>query len=261
MSIRINGDNTTAAPGIAKGDDTDTGIQFGTDEVSIVTGGTEQAKVDSSGDILIGTSSAFSTVANRTQIHLNGTSDTKVGFGVAGTIRQNIYADATNMSIINQTATGYLRFNTADTERVRITHEGYVQKLAHPAFEVALNTGDNTSGDLMPSHVQINRGGHYSTSTGLFTAPVNGVYCFYYGSIKSGDGPGVVRIYMEVNNVTAYDAKHLRLTEQNGDYAENGSIVWTMYLAEDDQVRVHVGQGSVYGSSKEYFHFGGYFIG
>lgn len=46
MAIRINGDNTTAAPGITRGDDTDTGIQFGTDEVSIVTGGTERAKVD-----------------------------------------------------------------------------------------------------------------------------------------------------------------------------------------------------------------------
>ena len=46
MAIRINGDNTTAAPGITRGDDTDTGIQFGTDEVSVVTGGTERVKVD-----------------------------------------------------------------------------------------------------------------------------------------------------------------------------------------------------------------------
>ena len=57
MAIRINGDNTTAAPGITRGDDTDTGLQFGTDEVSIVTGGTEQVKVDSSGRLLVGTSS------------------------------------------------------------------------------------------------------------------------------------------------------------------------------------------------------------
>jgi len=58
MSIRIDGTNTTANPGITGGD-ADTGLQFGTDEVSIVTGGTERAKVDSSGRLLVGTSSAL----------------------------------------------------------------------------------------------------------------------------------------------------------------------------------------------------------
>jgi hypothetical protein len=56
MSIRIDGTNTTANPGITGGD-ADTGLQFGTDEVSIVTGGTEQVKVDSSGNVGIGTTS------------------------------------------------------------------------------------------------------------------------------------------------------------------------------------------------------------
>jgi len=67
MAIRINGDNTTAAPGITRGDDTDTGLQFGTDEVSIVTGGTEQVKVDSSGRLLVGTSSTSADTLFRVQ--------------------------------------------------------------------------------------------------------------------------------------------------------------------------------------------------
>ena len=56
MSIRIDGTNTAANPGIT-GADADTGLQFGTDEVSIVTGGTEKVKVDGSGRVGIGTSS------------------------------------------------------------------------------------------------------------------------------------------------------------------------------------------------------------
>lgn len=52
MSIRIDGTNTAANPGIT-GTDTDTGLQFGTDEVSIVTGGEEQVKVDSGGRVLL----------------------------------------------------------------------------------------------------------------------------------------------------------------------------------------------------------------
>jgi len=56
MTIRIDGTNTAANPGIT-GTDADTGLQFGTDEVSIVTGGTEQLKVESDGRLLVGTSS------------------------------------------------------------------------------------------------------------------------------------------------------------------------------------------------------------
>ena len=53
MSIRINGDNTTAAPGITSGADTDTGLQFGTDEIQLVTGGTNRATVESNGNFTI----------------------------------------------------------------------------------------------------------------------------------------------------------------------------------------------------------------
>ena len=55
MSIRIDGTNTTANPGIT-GADTDTGLQFGTDEVKVVTGGSDRVTVDSSGQCGIGTS-------------------------------------------------------------------------------------------------------------------------------------------------------------------------------------------------------------
>jgi len=53
MTIRIDGTNTAANPGIT-GTDTDTGLQFGTDEVNIVTGGTSRVTVDSDGAVGIG---------------------------------------------------------------------------------------------------------------------------------------------------------------------------------------------------------------
>ncbi len=56
MSIRIDGTNTTANPGITGGD-ADTGLQFGTDEVKVVTGGSDRMVVDSSGNVGIGTTS------------------------------------------------------------------------------------------------------------------------------------------------------------------------------------------------------------
>jgi len=52
MTIRIDGTNTAANPGIT-GADTDTGLQFGTDEIQLVTGGTNRATVESNGNFTI----------------------------------------------------------------------------------------------------------------------------------------------------------------------------------------------------------------
>ena len=59
MAIRINGDNTTAAPGITSNADTDTGIQFSSDEISLVTGGTEKVKVENGALKVTGQSSGI----------------------------------------------------------------------------------------------------------------------------------------------------------------------------------------------------------
>ncbi len=56
MSIRIDGTNTTANPGTT-GADADTGLVYGSNEVKIVTGGTDRVKVDSSGRLGVATSS------------------------------------------------------------------------------------------------------------------------------------------------------------------------------------------------------------
>jgi len=52
MTIRIDGTNTTANPGMTGGD-ADTGLVFGTDEVKIVTGGTDRVTVGSTGNLSI----------------------------------------------------------------------------------------------------------------------------------------------------------------------------------------------------------------
>ena len=55
MTLKLNGTNSEAAPAYA-GDDADTGLQCGTNELKLVTGGTARATVDSSGNVGIGES-------------------------------------------------------------------------------------------------------------------------------------------------------------------------------------------------------------
>ena len=54
MTLKLNGTNSEAAPAYA-GDDADTGLQCGTNELKLVTGGSARATVDSSGNFGIGT--------------------------------------------------------------------------------------------------------------------------------------------------------------------------------------------------------------
>ena len=57
MTLKLNGTNSEAAPAYA-GDDADTGLQCGTDQLKLVTGGSARATVDSTGQLLVGTSSS-----------------------------------------------------------------------------------------------------------------------------------------------------------------------------------------------------------
>ena len=77
MAIRIDGDNATATPGITGGD-ADTGLVFGTDEVKVVTGGTDRVTVDSSGNLQFdsGYGSVATAYACRAWVNFDGTSAT-----------------------------------------------------------------------------------------------------------------------------------------------------------------------------------------
>jgi hypothetical protein len=108
MTIRIDGTNTAANPGIT-GSDTDTGLQFGTDEVNIVTGGSTAVTVDSSQRVGIGTASPSYLLDIRgssPDIQLNDT-------------------DASGQAYRIQSTNGALRLvNTGVGERLRILSTG-----------------------------------------------------------------------------------------------------------------------------------------
>ena len=84
MAIEINGttgisgvDGSATTPAL-QGQDTNTGISFGTDEVNVVTGGTTRTTVDSSGRLLVGTT----TTIGAPRVDVVGNSDSATNEGV-----------------------------------------------------------------------------------------------------------------------------------------------------------------------------------
>ena len=107
MSITISGttglsgvDGSAGTPAL-QGSDPNTGISFGTDEVNINTGGSTRATVDSSGRVLVGTSS---TSAN-TRVVIAGRSDGNP----AGTLMM----EGTSTSPANGDTFGLIRFSAS----------------------------------------------------------------------------------------------------------------------------------------------------
>ena len=147
MTIRIDGTNTAANPGIT-GTDTDTGLQFGTDEVNIVTSGSTAVTVDSSQRVGIGTTApdtaltvseenvAVTSQSSNVNIYANDALAADIGGsiglgatwnGTGGLINYaSIHGKKANATSGN--TDGYMSFvvrdNAGTSERLRINKDG-----------------------------------------------------------------------------------------------------------------------------------------
>jgi hypothetical protein len=93
---------------------------------------TDAFAITSVGDVLIGTTSAFSTAAGRGNISINGSSSSIVAIGAGGTRKGYFFTDGTNASL---GADASLIFDTNNAERMRITSDG----------ELLINTTSNSA--------------------------------------------------------------------------------------------------------------------
>jgi hypothetical protein len=110
----------------------------------------------------------------------------------------------------------------------------------NPRFDVYAVTGGtfaNNSNWIFPT-VVVNQGNHYNTANGRFTAPIAGVYVFYWTNI-GGNSDGVFRYRFRINGANVRDV-HLRIDtiESGSEYGTNGMRVFMTSLAINDFVQI-----------------------
>jgi hypothetical protein len=81
--------------------------------------------LDASGNLIVGGTSPFSSAAGRGNISITGSSSAILSMGTPGDQIGYLFHDGTNMNLFNDKS-GYLRFATAGTERLRIDSAGNV---------------------------------------------------------------------------------------------------------------------------------------
>lgn len=82
-------------------------------------------------------------------------------------------------------------WSSSFVRQLNVSQSGRVTMPNQPAFAARYNGvstsigGSNGNGTMIYGNAQINIGNHYNPSTGIFTAPITGLYWFHWTGIKS----------------------------------------------------------------------------
>jgi len=208
----------------------------------------ERMRIDSTGKVGIGTTSPnerFHTASSsNTYLYAQTTSsanESGIRFGNTASSGTYIYKGAN---------TDDLRVYMNGAERMRMDSQGRVTMPYQPAFS-ATSSGNNVSGTLVFTQASINNGGHYSPSTGRFTAPISGMYYFYVQTLANS-GSFDISFYKNGTRLLGH-------SESNESIYKSVSNAQVIYMNANDYVDARVWAGSSYGA--DYSIFTGYLLG
>jgi len=165
---------------------------------------------------------------------------------------------------IHALSVGDLAFHTGAsgslTEKMRINASGIVTKPLQPAFRVCKDNGDTSSAGYIVWNIpKINIGGHYSTSTGKFTAPVAGNYYFAVRALTASATQNNIWIGINHNGNPVLQTYHSHINHSN----ISGEAIITM--AANDYVQIYWGgTGMIHTGATghhKYTFFQGYLLG
>ena len=173
------------------------------------------------------------------------------------------------------------RLNANFLEAMKISASGIVTKPSyHPAFRAGRSSDVNpgANGTIVFNYVSnpthFNQGGHYSNSTGAFTAPVAGIYNFYtqvlWENVSSGQNMAdAIMLYYNSSGgasggtLVSYDARRAEYianeTGNAGYYGAHTTVL--LYMAANSSIYVrNLYNLTVHGNANFTF-FQGYLVG
>jgi hypothetical protein len=164
MSVTIRGTDNSASTPAVTGTDGDTGVFFpAVNTVAVATNGTEKARFDSSGNLLIGTTST--ATGNGANIEVSNSLIARLILNQTGTRRFSLGSGSNSFNVYDE---------TADAERLKIDSSGRVLTPFNPAF--AVSNLAHTTGNYTGGTVYFDTTSSYNSGNGRFTAPVTGNY-------------------------------------------------------------------------------------
>ena len=180
------------------------------------------------------------------------------GGGIGFSFKQNsggAYAQAGGIRGIKENTTDgnyasaltfYTRPNgSGTTERLRISSDGYITAPNNVAFSARGGPADLTNDVIIFATQVFQRGGtNYSTSTGIFTAPVAGIYHFMCNPYRYTDSNDSALLLETSTNGGSSWSTQIEIRNMNDYLSDSGRGWFTLSLSQlidlnkDDKVRV-----------------------
>ena len=183
----------------------------------------------------------------------------------------NVYFDGTNNKYIktqessrlmqnageftfNQAVSGSADANITYTTPLKIDANGYVTKPNNLCLQYTRSAStDYTSGTVIYNTLvfDVNSSGAYNTSTGVFTAPVTGVYLIYHEFYAQNNAIAMTQIDKSTNGGSSFSSVKFspRAGGNSSEYLANGCSFF-LQMNVNDQFRIVVKEGIVHVNNK-----------
>ena len=173
------------------------------------------------------------------------------------------------------------RLNANFLEAMKISAAGIVTKPSyHPAFRAGRSSDVNPGANgtvvfnYVSSPTHFNQGGHYSNSTGAFTAPIAGIYNFYtqvlWENVPDGqDMADAIMLYYNSSGgasggtLVSYDARRAEyIQNETGNAGYYGAFTTLLfYMAANSSIYVRNARNLTIHGNANFTFFQGYLVG
>ena len=152
---------------------------------------------------------------------------------------------------------------TNNTQRLKVNVNGQITTPAQPAFMAVRTTSQSTTPFVVTGYTSItNIGNNFNASTGIFTAPVAGLYQFTFACIGAGSFNHSNDIYGYLNGARNQASLAIRPNSNTNSYASMGSNTVLVSLSANDTFGIYVENGtSLYGDTNAWVRFSGRLLG
>lgn len=150
---------------------------------------------------------------------------------------------------------------TGASEAINIDSSGRILTPARPAFHFRRNASMSASGDVTYTHTEFNIGGHANQSTGVFTAPIDGIYQFSFQCIGTASTTHV-DVYAKINGTIVSSRWSVRPLSVNAatTYSSMPAATTLLQLSANDTLVMN-STVALYSDPNSWVRFSGHLVG